>query len=102
MLFSYSETADSSLSTRLTQIYSELEAIEADKAPAKAGVILSGLGFASDGQQRPTRFVNFLYYLYASLMCKSLANSLCCITLVLTALTLPVTSFILVFVLLFW
>jgi len=51
----YSETANSSLSTRLTEIYAELEAIEADKAPAKAGVILSGLGFTSDKQQRPTR-----------------------------------------------
>jgi len=51
-----SETADSSLSTRLTEIYSELEAIEADKAPARAGVILCGLGFTANGQQRPTRF----------------------------------------------
>jgi len=51
----FSETADSSLSSRLTDIYAELEAIEADKAPAKAGVILSGLGFAADRQQRPTK-----------------------------------------------
>jgi len=53
----FSETADSSLSSRLTDIYAELEAIEADKAPAKAGVILSGLGFAADRQQRPTKWV---------------------------------------------
>jgi len=50
-----SETADSSLSSRLSEIYVKLEAIEADKAPAKAGVILCGLGFTSDQQQRPTR-----------------------------------------------
>jgi len=48
---------DGSLSTRLTEIYAELEAIEADKAPARAGVILSGLGFTSDGQQRATRWL---------------------------------------------
>ena len=51
----YSEAVDNSQSTRLSEIYAELQAIEADKAPAKAGVILSGLGFSSDRQQRPTR-----------------------------------------------
>ena len=47
--------ADSGLSSRLTQIYAELESMEADKAPAKAGVILCGLGFSASQQRRPTR-----------------------------------------------
>jgi len=42
--------SDSSLAARLSEIYANLAEIEADKAPAKAGVILSGLGFTSEMQ----------------------------------------------------
>ncbi|TPP62222.1 ATP-binding cassette sub-family F member [Fasciola gigantica] len=40
---------------RLTEIYTRLAAIEADKAPARAAVILHGLGFNTEMQQRPTK-----------------------------------------------
>ncbi|KRX98490.1 ATP-binding cassette sub-family F member 3 [Trichinella pseudospiralis] len=40
---------------RLGEIYDELEAIEADKAPARASAILYGLGFGDEDQKRPTR-----------------------------------------------
>merc|ERR1712106_147965 len=46
---------DTSLSTRLSEIYAELQAIEADKAPAKASVILNGLGFDPEMQGRKTK-----------------------------------------------
>jgi ATP-binding cassette subfamily F protein 3 len=50
-----SAAADGHLSGRLSEIYSALESIEADKAPARAAVILSGLGFNPAKQRRPTR-----------------------------------------------
>lgn len=40
---------------RLSEVYANLSAIEADKAPALASVILAGLGFSSDGQKRATK-----------------------------------------------
>lgn len=43
------ETAD------LNEIYAELEAIEAEKAPARAAAILSGLGFSPEAQERATK-----------------------------------------------
>ncbi|TRY79831.1 hypothetical protein TCAL_05806 [Tigriopus californicus] len=46
---------DPALSSRLTEIYAELEAMESDKAPSKASVILAGLGFTSEMQARPTK-----------------------------------------------
>ncbi|KAK3105053.1 hypothetical protein FSP39_016220 [Pinctada imbricata] len=46
---------DNCLSTRLSEIYRELEAIEADKAPSKAAVILAGLGFTTQMQKMQTR-----------------------------------------------
>ncbi|XP_076053372.1 ATP-binding cassette sub-family F member 3 [Oratosquilla oratoria] len=46
---------ETGLSGRLTEIYAELEAIEADKAPARASVILSGLGFDPEMQRRATK-----------------------------------------------
>lgn len=49
------ESDNPTLTTRLSEIYDELQAIEADKAPARASVILSGLGFDSFAQQRPTQ-----------------------------------------------
>lgn len=54
-LSSSSPGQDNSLSTRIADVYKELEAIEADKAPARAAMILSGLGFSSKDQSRPTR-----------------------------------------------
>lgn len=46
---------DSALSTELTEIYAQLENIESDKAPARASIILSGLGFTPEMQGRATR-----------------------------------------------
>ncbi|XP_055501839.1 ATP-binding cassette sub-family F member 3 [Leucoraja erinacea] len=42
-------------SGRLTEIYAKLEEIEADKAPARASVVLAGLGFSSKMQKQMTR-----------------------------------------------
>jgi len=36
-------------------VYAQLQNIEADKAPARASIILNGLGFSSEMQQRPTK-----------------------------------------------
>lgn len=47
--------ADPLLSNELSEIYLALQNIEADKAPAKAGIILNGLGFTKDMQARATR-----------------------------------------------
>ncbi|XP_073531419.1 ATP-binding cassette sub-family F member 3 [Phyllobates terribilis] len=46
---------DGSESVRLSEIYGKLEEIEADKAPAKASVILAGLGFKHNMQQQMTK-----------------------------------------------
>ncbi|RLW00759.1 hypothetical protein DV515_00008651 [Chloebia gouldiae] len=40
---------------RLSEIYAKLEEIEADKAPARASVILAGLGFNTKMQQQTTK-----------------------------------------------
>nr|XP_046244116.1 ATP-binding cassette sub-family F member 3 [Scatophagus argus] len=48
-------TADGTESTRLSEIYGKLEEIEADKAPARASVILAGLGFSPKMQQQATK-----------------------------------------------
>ncbi|XP_063162411.1 ATP-binding cassette sub-family F member 3 isoform X2 [Candoia aspera] len=40
---------------RLSEIYARLEEIEADKAPARASVILAGLGFSAKMQQQTTK-----------------------------------------------
>uniref|UniRef100_A0A8C0BIR1 ATP-binding cassette sub-family F member 3 n=1 Tax=Buteo japonicus TaxID=224669 RepID=A0A8C0BIR1_9AVES len=40
---------------RLSEIYAKLEEIEADKAPARASVILAGLGFNAKMQQQTTK-----------------------------------------------
>lgn len=47
--------SDDSLASQLSEVYAELQAIEADKAPAKASVILNGLGFNPEMQMRKTR-----------------------------------------------
>ncbi|KAM5164394.1 ATP-binding cassette sub-family F member 3 [Mantella aurantiaca] len=46
---------DGTESVRLSEIYSKLEEIEADKAPARASVILAGLGFKHSMQQQMTK-----------------------------------------------
>ncbi|XP_042226816.1 ATP-binding cassette sub-family F member 3-like [Homarus americanus] len=46
--------SDDSLASQLSEVYAELQAIEADKAPAKASVILNGLGFNPEMQIRKT------------------------------------------------
>lgn len=50
---------NSSLTTeeteKLNQIYQDLASIEADKAPAKASIILAGLGFTPEMQRRATK-----------------------------------------------
>ncbi|KAL3861429.1 hypothetical protein ACJMK2_007463 [Sinanodonta woodiana] len=46
---------DNQLSARLSEIYHELEAMEADKAPARAAVILNGLGFTQTMQCQRTK-----------------------------------------------
>ncbi|XP_046678265.1 ATP-binding cassette sub-family F member 3 [Homalodisca vitripennis] len=50
-----SGNTDPNLNTELTEVYSQLTAMEADKAPARASVILAGLGFTSEMQQRKTK-----------------------------------------------
>ncbi|XP_049581945.1 ATP-binding cassette sub-family F member 3 [Syngnathus scovelli] len=47
--------AEGAESVRLSEIYSKLEEIEADKAPARASIILAGLGFSPKMQQQPTK-----------------------------------------------
>ncbi|XP_006869856.1 PREDICTED: ATP-binding cassette sub-family F member 3 isoform X2 [Chrysochloris asiatica] len=47
--------AEGSEATQLVEIYAKLEEIEADKAPARASVILAGLGFTPKMQHQPTR-----------------------------------------------
>jgi len=42
-------------SQRLSEVYAQLQVIEADKAPAKASTILCGLGFTSSMQQKKTK-----------------------------------------------
>ncbi|EDW18949.1 ATP-binding cassette sub-family F member 3 [Drosophila mojavensis] len=46
---------DAALSSELSETYAALQNIEADKAVARASVILKGLGFDADMQQRPTK-----------------------------------------------
>jgi len=47
--------SSSDASQRLSEIYAELQQIEADKAPAKAASILNGLGFTPHMQQKMTK-----------------------------------------------
>ncbi|XP_017781805.1 PREDICTED: ATP-binding cassette sub-family F member 3 [Nicrophorus vespilloides] len=48
-------STDPELSNKLTEVYAQLQNIEADKAPAKASIILDGLGFTSAMQSRSTK-----------------------------------------------
>uniref|UniRef100_A0ABM5G420 ATP-binding cassette sub-family F member 3 isoform X1 n=1 Tax=Pogona vitticeps TaxID=103695 RepID=A0ABM5G420_9SAUR len=47
--------AEGTEGARLSEIYARLEEIEADKAPARASVILAGLGFNAKMQQQTTK-----------------------------------------------
>ncbi|XP_030751245.1 ATP-binding cassette sub-family F member 3 [Sitophilus oryzae] len=46
---------DPDLNTQLSEVYVQLQNIEADKAPAKASIILNGLGFTPQMQQNATK-----------------------------------------------
>ncbi|KAG4078968.1 hypothetical protein HA402_010920 [Bradysia odoriphaga] len=48
-------STDPALSQKLTEIYQSLELIESDKAPARASIILIGLGFTKEMQARSTK-----------------------------------------------
>ncbi|XP_060527981.1 ATP-binding cassette sub-family F member 3 [Cylas formicarius] len=48
-------STDPDLNTQLNEVYAQLQNIEADKAPARASIILNGLGFSFEQQQNPTR-----------------------------------------------
>uniref|UniRef100_A0A914NMK5 ABC transporter domain-containing protein n=1 Tax=Meloidogyne incognita TaxID=6306 RepID=A0A914NMK5_MELIC len=52
------ETSDelrTELSVRLDAVYAEQQALQLDKAPARAATILYGLGFKPDEQKKPTK-----------------------------------------------
>ncbi|GFT35385.1 ATP-binding cassette sub-family F member 3 [Nephila pilipes] len=59
---------DSQSSNRLQDIYAELQQIEADKAPARASVILAGLGFSPEMQRKATRFDRVVFFLQLFLL----------------------------------
>lgn len=50
-----SGSADPDLNTKLSEVYAQLQNIEADKAPARASVILAGLGFTTEMQKSATK-----------------------------------------------
>lgn len=50
-----SDDQRSAVTTRLNEVYMEMEAAQVDKAPARAALILFGLGFKPDEQKRPTK-----------------------------------------------
>ncbi|VVC28242.1 ABC transporter-like,P-loop containing nucleoside triphosphate hydrolase,AAA+ ATPase domain,ABC- [Cinara cedri] len=54
-LIANGSAASAELSSELSEIYMQLSAIEADKAPARASVILDGLGFNPDMQKKATK-----------------------------------------------
>ncbi|XP_068945424.1 ATP-binding cassette sub-family F member 3 isoform X2 [Petaurus breviceps papuanus] len=54
-LLASSPRAEGPEAAQLAEVYAKLEEIEADKAPARASVILAGLGFDVKMQQQPTR-----------------------------------------------
>ncbi len=47
--------ADPACAGRLTEVYAALEAMESDKAPSRASVILAGLGFTPAMQRAATK-----------------------------------------------
>jgi len=55
ILIANGSPSSAELSSELSEIYMQLSAIEADKAPARASVILDGLGFNPDMQKKATK-----------------------------------------------
>ncbi|XP_050434741.1 ATP-binding cassette sub-family F member 3 [Adelges cooleyi] len=55
LLIANGSAASADLSSELSEIYMQLSAIEADKAPARASVILDGLGFNPEMQKKATK-----------------------------------------------
>lgn len=51
----FNRSTDPSLNGQLTEVYAQLQNIESDKAPAKASIILNGLGFTTEMQQNATK-----------------------------------------------
>uniref|UniRef100_A0A6M2DKN6 ATP-binding cassette sub-family F member 3 n=1 Tax=Xenopsylla cheopis TaxID=163159 RepID=A0A6M2DKN6_XENCH len=49
------DKVEGDLSSELSEVYAQLQMIEADKAPARASVILNGLGFSPEMQSRATK-----------------------------------------------
>lgn len=54
-LISSGDPNASNLSQELSEIYQQLQHMEADKAPARASIILNGLGFTKEMQARATK-----------------------------------------------
>ena len=54
-LLAADDSSDSTAAQELQLVYEQCELLEVDKAPARAAVILSGLGFSSAGQRVATR-----------------------------------------------
>jgi ATPase subunit of ABC transporter with duplicated ATPase domains len=50
-----SRHADAELNSKLSEVYAQLQHIESDKAPARASIILAGLGFSPEKQMMPTK-----------------------------------------------
>lgn len=50
-----SRHGDAELNSQLSEVYAQLQLIESDKAPARASIILVGLGFSAEKQKRPTK-----------------------------------------------
>ena len=55
ILFFCCRESNSKANSRLAEVYHELKAIEADKAPSRAAVILNGLGFTTQMQGWPSK-----------------------------------------------
>ena len=49
------ESGEEGVSSRLTEVFEKMELIEADSAPARASIILTGLGFSSAMQEQETK-----------------------------------------------
>lgn len=54
-LLNNSEKADPSLSEALSEVYTKLANIDADRAPARAAIVLNGLGFTTEMQKMSTK-----------------------------------------------
>lgn len=52
------------MSSELSEVYERLEAIEASKAPARAAVILAGLGFTPEMQKAVTKYEHHVAYFF--------------------------------------